>query len=166
MDRDTLISELGLKAEATDEEINTAFANMKTSAAEKKPDPPADPTDDAPDDNTDGDDTVESLAEKVNSLATRLDERDAAGEKARISSLVDGAIADRKILPRDKETYLRSASADFDATKKTLGAIKNNTVAPDSVTVSDGSKPQESDSRFVASRDTGMMKYVNEQQGV
>lgn len=166
MDREKLIAQLGLKAEATDQEIEQAIGQLKEKAA---PAPVADPPVEEPAADLGGDSSavkIEQLEATVNSLAKKLGDRDEADQATRAEALVNQAVAHFKILPRDQGAYLRSAKADFAATKAELDGIAAGSQKPGKVTVrpKEGDQAVPCETGFARARDPKLMEYVNKAQ--
>jgi phage I-like protein len=92
---------------------------------------------DAPEEEAGEESEDEELTEaKVNSiLDERLAERD--GE-TKAQALVSAAIEAEKILPAQREIYLNSARADYEATKEQLGNMDPGSASPERVTTGSG----------------------------
>ena len=74
-------------------------------------------------------------------------------KKNAAEKLVDDAIADGKILPKDKTVFLNSAVTDFDGTKKDLDDRKKNSALPGKLNVEkdkENSRTAESEDRRAA----------------
>lgn len=120
----------GLPETATEAEIKDAILNGKPAAAApaagtEKTDPPA------------GDDPVansatgKALISGLAAVTTAVNGLVASSKQATdtaIEAMVDKAITEKRILPRDKAIYLNSAKADPDGTRKALDAIKPGAV--------------------------------------
>jgi phage I-like protein len=146
MDRDTLIDLLGLDDDATDEEIEAALeeaaqAKEALDEADVPPDDeeddPTDPSDDEPADteadNEDEEGSEDEIEEKVNAIVDqRLEERDREG---RAEALVDRAVEEGKISPAERDVYLNSACADFEATKEKIDQMRPGAALPRSTSV-------------------------------
>lgn len=120
-----LRAKYGLPETATDAEIKAAILNGQPApAAEKK----AEVKDDDPVANSA---TGKALLAGIKSLTDTVAGLIANSKHtadAALEGMVDKAIADKKILPRDKAVYLNSAKADPENTRKALDAIKPNAV--------------------------------------
>lgn len=109
MDREELIAFLGLSADATDEQIESAKRAMKVDALKQR------------------------SQEEANNLKTK-NEAEAKAEK-----LVDDAITAKKLTADQKETWLGLAKADFEGTEKALNALQSKEKLSAHLTPADGS---------------------------
>jgi len=125
---------LGLKEDATDEEVETKL-NEVVEAAEKIKDEKPDP-DKKDGEKKDGKEVSEDAAVANSDLLKRievLEKKAEADRKVEAEVLVNGAVVDGKILPADKDVYVNAAIADYVGTKKKLDERKKNTAMPGSV---------------------------------
>lgn len=146
------LKKLGLSEDATEEQINEAIANSEFAkpsgeeagasgeGAEAGASEPGKDGDDTPKVNSD--EANEELLAKVNSLETKLAEREKAEQTEKATALVNSAIEAGKILPAHKDAWIRAANADFDATKESLDGIKANSAMPGKVTTNNGDNPE------------------------
>ena len=146
MEREELIDLLDLDDDVTDEELEAAVreAQEARAAAEEEDDDGGDDAEPQPDDEgedegdgeaeDEGDDaSVEEMVNrKVNAALAEWDNENEAEQ------LVDEAIADGKIAPSQKATYLNAAKRDLDGTREALGALDEDEALPDGVTVNSG----------------------------
>jgi phage I-like protein len=145
MDRETLIDLLGLDDDATDEKIEAALEEAAQARdALDEADAPSDEdeedastgasTDEPADDTADGEEaSEEELEEKVSAIVNdRLEERDREG---RAEALVDRAVEKGKISPAERDVYLNSARADFEATKEKIDQMRPGAALPRSTSV-------------------------------
>lgn len=62
----------------------------------------------------------ETAEAKVTELQGKVDEQIKLAAAEKVNALVDGAVTDKKILPAEKETYIKLANVDFASTKAIL----------------------------------------------
>lgn len=136
----------------TDEDVE-AKMNARLAATA---DPPETPTADTPEEpaadtaaanaQADGDPLAASPAfQKLTTAVEGLVTKDTQRHEAEIEAVVNSAVDERRILPRDKDAYLAMAKADPEGTKVKLNAMPKNSVLPTPVTVAvgvDGEAPQ------------------------
>lgn len=109
MNREELIAFLGLSADATDEQIESAKSAMK----------------------------VDALKQRSQDEADKQKKETEANTKA--EKLVDDAIAAKKLNADQKDTWLGLAKADFDGTEKALNALQSKEKLSAHLTPADGS---------------------------
>lgn len=130
------LAKLGLTEDATEEQIEEAInaANIVEETQDPEPDASAGSATE-----TEGADVINSalqnLTKTVNGLVERFNKQDANQLQANAEALVNSAISQFKILPRDKEVYLNSALQDYNKTKDLLDKIAVNSVKPGTVEV-------------------------------
>jgi phage I-like protein len=128
-ERQALIAKYSLAANADETAIKTAILNA---AAEPADPPEKDPPEPKPE-TTAANAEVEALKISIADLTkavTGLTAANAATQKARIETLVDKAISEKRILPKQRDTYLAAANADFAKTQAELASIPANAVIP------------------------------------
>lgn len=107
-------------------------------------------------------DKVVALQTELTTLKTKNADEDAAKVLAaateKAETLVDAAISDFKIEAAQKDSYVRSAVADFDATKAELEAIKKDSVKEN---LNKGKTLDQTDPIALAA---AINKYKNEQE--
>ena len=147
MDREKLTEKLGLKADATDEEIEAAIEALQAAQSNSGDEGEAGANpgggsseEDAPagGDGEAGQAEIEALVNSA--VEKRLKER---GVPERAESLVDQAIGDGKIWPADRDVYVNSARHDYEATKKRLDGIEPGAAMPGKVKVNNRRGPGE-----------------------
>lgn len=153
---------LGLKENATEEEINEAIANsLKPSGGDQEePETPEKTNSEKSEkekEKTNSENESE-LAAKVNSLEKKLADREKAEETQKAEALVNSAIEKGKILPAHKTAWLNSAKADYNATKESLDEMSENSVMPGKVTVNSN---QNGTGGQVSQNDDAFANYVN-----
>lgn len=127
-ERQALIAKYRLAANADEAAIKTAIinANAEPLADPPAPDPPApDPATETA--NADVEGLKKSIADLTQAVGA-LTAANAAGQKARAEGLVDKAIAEKRILPKQRDTYVAAANADFGKTQTELASIPANAV--------------------------------------
>lgn len=169
MERKRLLALLGLADDADDAAINSAYVAWE--AAQAADDDPADPPEKpatnaagtpAPD-GTPGPLTLEQIGEKVLSIEATLSNRDSADQEAQVEALVNQAITDRKILPREKPVYVNAARHDFKGTKASLDGIAVNTVKPTRVETPESPAKRPAVNSMTSKVSKGAMDYVKQQ---
>jgi ATP-dependent protease ClpP protease subunit len=155
------LAKLGLPETATEAEalariaeINAGRYELKNDVYVKKEEQPVtkpqDKTETTPSDKKD------ELSESVKALTTQVTELMNKTKDAEVIGLVDAAINDCKILPKDRDIYITAAKADFAGTKAKLDACAKNSVKPGTVTVNKETgeeKPQTSADKVKAAAD-------------
>lgn len=92
---------LGLAAEATDEDIQSAIHSLK------------------------------EKADKADAYAAKLDTLKANAQQQKVDALINEAVKDKKITAQQKEQYLTLAKAEFDTTKALLDSMPSAIVISD-----------------------------------
>lgn len=134
---------LGVAEDASTEEIEQAvrdkMAELETRITELEGGDAANSGSGAEDD-AKVNSVVKDLKKQVEDLSTKLQKRDDSARESEIETLVNAAISEQKILPRDKKAYVNSLRHDFDNGKKELAEIEPGAVADEAVKVNKGSK--------------------------
>jgi hypothetical protein len=108
MDKKLLAARLGLSETASDAEISNKLAAVLGEAGK------------ITEINAE---VVKLKADKVD-LETKLTQLEKTAKEEKVASLVDGAIAAKKLTAADRENYVKLATADFETTKKLIDAMK------------------------------------------
>lgn len=101
MDNKLLAAKLGLDENAADAAIATKLATVLADANK-----------------------FAGIEKENEQLKTKLVELQEAATNAKVESLIDGAIAAKKLAAGDRERYIKLAKADFDTTSELIGAMK------------------------------------------
>lgn len=101
MNKDLLCATLGLPSTATDSEIASKLAALKS-----------------------GTENATQLSAENTQLKTAIANLKKEAQSKEVLSLVDGAIAANKLLPGDKEKFVKLATADFETTKELIDGMK------------------------------------------
>ncbi len=168
-----LITVLGLPEDATDEQIEAAYNSKQAemAAANAAPDKSTEKeVGGAPPTETPAETPAEPAVNSDPDVLARLgklEEADASREtddaESKVLALVNTAIAERKILPKFEQAYLRSARQDFDETKKELDAMAANATRPHRVeTPNTGSNGPAINNGLGSMVAPDAMKYVND----
>lgn len=126
---------LGLEEGATAEQVQSAVLAKISELEDKIKELEDDGSDAGDGDANTNSAEVKELKTLVNSLSDQLKAMQNKNTDSQVEALVNSAIEDRKILPRDKKAYINSAKANYDDTKAELDAMKKNSVAPEGVDV-------------------------------
>lgn len=129
------LKKLGLPEDATEEQVNDALANSEFAPVE---DPETKEKQGNPAPSPQGGGGAQASDEendRIAKLEARLAEREQADLAEKAETLVNSAIKEGKILPRDRAAYVRFANSDFDSAKEAIDNLKANSVKPEGVQV-------------------------------
>lgn len=134
MFEEEFLNSLGLPADATAAQVQEAIrkereergTQVTATLEEAVETPPAADTNAA-------DNPVLAELQKINSRLDNLESGRAADQDAQVEQLLNSAINDMRILPREKEIWVNSFKQDFSGTKDKLLAIAKNSVKPGTV---------------------------------
>jgi phage I-like protein len=151
---------LGLAADVDDKKVLNALKSARTHVATPEPTPVI-PTAEGDSELTKA---ITALNKRFDTVEAKLNARDQADADSQAETLINQAVADGKILPRDRTAYLNSARADFAGTKAELDKIKVNSAMPRRTVVREGGKQPMTG--FANSVSSAALKYVQEKAAV